>query len=135
MTNIKNYGQRAELACKNTEGYKAAIKELYSILTNSKCEGSKIAPIGDGFGHIYDEIANNYYTFPPFVDTVDLISNLDYESAIASDLCPKGYAASGYLQISESTTIVTCKGIIDNATAGEYISGYCAALYGSTTEV
>ena len=40
MTNIKNYGQRAELACKNTEGYKAAINELYSILTNSKCEGN-----------------------------------------------------------------------------------------------
>ena len=32
MTNIRNYGQRAELACKNTEGYKAAINALYSML-------------------------------------------------------------------------------------------------------
>ncbi len=131
MTNIKNYGQEAELACKNEPGYQVKMAELQEIFQNSNCEGDMISPYSDYvYGSIKAEIAENYYTCAPFVHQKNVISNANYDNIIQSSnyngLCPEGYDVKDLTNLKSGHTVVTCMGVIEDATAGQSVYGNCA---------
>ncbi len=149
MTNIKNYGQEAELACKNEPGYQIKMAELKEILKNSNCKGDMVTST-DGNGHIHDgikegylyngygqikaEIAENAYTCAPFVLQKNVISSVDYDDVVGKlaydGLCPEGYDVKDLTHLKSGHTVVTCLGVIEDATTGQDVSGICGTFIG-----
>jgi len=107
MTNVKYYGQREELKCKETEGYTVAVEDIQLEIK----EGCAAGTLKKDYSRGYD-----IYVCPAFVDEFQQVSGD----------CPEGYwQTTVYFGTEEKVEIVKCTGVVSDATAGEYIPFYC----------
>jgi hypothetical protein len=109
MTNIKYYGQREELKCKETEGYTVAVEALEVEIKEGCTAGTLVKDYSKGY---------DIYICPEFVDEFQQVGGE----------CPEGYWKTIiYFGVDADVEIVKCTGIVSDATAGEYIPFYCSA--------
>lgn len=106
MTKIETYGPEAVYNCKTTQRYKDALQNKLSEVCN-------IFVARDTIISVEKHHTDNIYTCPAFAHTMSIVN----------EDCPEGYKLISSTDIREHT-VNTCLGVVEDATAGEYVGSY-----------